>query len=529
MLLAQLIAGLLHSGEIRLVIACPGWSRETIRRFLLDSGIVVDRIEFLCTSVPYSIGLARKRRNVSPAADRWARRWRTAIESISAARSRASTRAWRRIMVARNPAEASLALGLAGPSIALEAALTLAARVVRAAGRGVRAAFTVAWRLLSKLGVDRLVERLRAAIRSPLAVPSIQTWYGEILADEFRLLKRLMESRDDVRSWLCPTAFWPELCDVEVPMVVCVPDLTPVELPIGFSVHPEMLQTVQRVQRTVRLARRISVYSSEVRDHQLVERLGVDPGKIRVIPHGATSFASLVSVTGTGDDRAASLEFCRDLVWGAIMRTSAHPTPIFRGAREWRFLLFPSQFRPNKNILGLLDAYEVLLRRHLIPEKLVLTAAPVPELREQVARRGLGNEVVFVPGLTDQELAAFYRLATLSITPSLAEGACPFMVVESLSLGTPVLVSDIPVADELITDPGLKALMTFDPYRREHMVERIRWAVGHRAQLLEAQLPLWERLSQRTWAVAATEYVDCLEDARRSWSSERLARPASAC
>ena len=126
---------------------------------------------------------------------------------------------------------------------------------------------------------------------------------------------------------------------------------------------------------------------------------------------------------------------------------------------DMRFLFYASQSRPNKNILTLLRAYRHLLRDRLLGVRLVLTCHPdaLPELRDFVIEQRLVDDVIFLHGLTQQQLAACYRLAELAVNPSLSEGGCPFTLTEALSVGTPVVMARIAVTEEVMRDPALQA------------------------------------------------------------------------
>jgi glycosyltransferase involved in cell wall biosynthesis len=178
-----------------------------------------------------------------------------------------------------------------------------------------------------------------------------------------------------------------------------------------------------------------------------------------------------------------------------------------------RFLVYPSQFRPNKNLLTLLRAYEHLLRQRFIQHKLILTGDPdaLATVGDFIRDRHLGNDVLCLHGLTTPELAACYKLADLAINPSLSEGGCPFTLTEALSVDTPVVMARIPVTEEVIVDPALRDMMLFDPYNWRDAASRIAWALEHRESLLSAQKACYAGLRQRTWRKVVDDYVAILD------------------
>ncbi len=191
------------------------------------------------------------------------------------------------------------------------------------------------------------------------------------------------------------------------------------------------------------------------------------------------------------------------------MNRTCAPCP----ARSLRFLFYPAQFRPNKNVLTLLRAYEHLVRERFLPHKLILTGDPAtsPAVREFLQDRHLTKEVLCLHALSAPQLAACYALADLSVNPSLSEGGCPFTFSEAVSVNTPVVMARIPVTEEVITDPVLQAMMLFDAYDWRDAATRIEWALENREALLNAQREFYAHLRQRTWSHVVSDYVAVLD------------------
>jgi glycosyltransferase involved in cell wall biosynthesis len=182
--------------------------------------------------------------------------------------------------------------------------------------------------------------------------------------------------------------------------------------------------------------------------------------------------------------------------------------------RQARFIFYASQFRPSKNVITLLRAYDYLLKRRYLGHKLVLTGNPsaAPEIAQFIRDHNLQNDILCLNRLSDRELAACYKLADLAVNPSLSEGGCPFTFTEALSVATPVVMARIGVALEVITEPELREIMFFDPYDWKDIADRIEWALINRGVLLERQLPAYERLSKRTWSNVVDEHISLFEE-----------------
>jgi glycosyltransferase involved in cell wall biosynthesis len=176
------------------------------------------------------------------------------------------------------------------------------------------------------------------------------------------------------------------------------------------------------------------------------------------------------------------------------------------------FLFYASQFRPNKNVITLLRAFRHLLRDRYTGLKLFLTGVwEHEEIRDFVQVERLSRDVLFLHNLPVQQLAACYRLARVAVNPSISEGGFPFTFTESLSVGTPVVMSRIPVTEEVVTDPELASLMLFDPYDWRDMAGRIEWAIENRDLLRSKQMPLYDQLSQRTWREVVDDHIKVLD------------------
>lgn len=129
-----------------------------------------------------------------------------------------------------------------------------------------------------------------------------------------------------------------------------------------------------------------------------------------------------------------------------------HPIPlgvdqtIFRPMRNVprarrRLISTASADTPLKGLPVLLQAYHTLIRDD--PE---LELVIVGKLRNGAARQmldalDLRDRVVFKSGLSREELAREFNMATIAITPSLYEGF-GLPAAEAMSCGTPVIVSD---------------------------------------------------------------------------------------
>ena len=497
------------SSDARFVIACPSWTRKSLGDLLEGVEVSPDAFEIIGPKDEpmflklYQLYQAYKRRT----------RRRSRLLRLFKVLKRRFVRDFTR-------AEDLLVTTRSGLLLAFLALLALPFIVMALAASSFIALFgAVRPRLRARLSRNRLFRQYSKVVArvatKPQASSTTVRLYRLMEEAEARLLLKDIKSRKDVSAWYTPTAFWPQFNRIEAPRLICVPDVVLSESPVGFSFvgGDRFLQTFGLVEATIEKGDHFVTYSEHIKYRTLVERYQVSPAAIDVVPHGANRLDDLIALSGLPDNEAATNALCVSLLQRALYKAiGTQQAPNFDSG-DVEFIFYASQVRPNKNVLTLLRAYDHLLKRRYIGHKLVLTGHPhsLAEVDQFIRDRNLQNDVLFLHGLSAQELAACYRLADLAVNPSLSEGGCPFTLTEALSVGTPVVMGRIAVTEEVVTDPELQNLMLFDPYDWEDMAARIEWALQNKESLLERQLKLYERLAERSWKTVVNEYVAILD------------------
>jgi glycosyltransferase involved in cell wall biosynthesis len=126
---------------------------------------------------------------------------------------------------------------------------------------------------------------------------------------------------------------------------------------------------------------------------------------------------------------------------------------------EGRYLLRVGNFYPHKNVENLLSAFKDFLfetyDNHDI--KLILVGKKdffYKRIERLVEFLKIGENIIFIDGAKDSELINLYKNALATIAPSIIEGFS-LTAVEAMSLGSPVIVSDIPVHREICEDAAI--------------------------------------------------------------------------
>lgn len=375
--------------------------------------------------------------------------------------------------------------------------------------------------LLSKSKIQTYREQQQQILAQPKQDSRVVRMYRYMEEAESALVRKMIDRRRDVIAWYCPTAFWPHFNEISAPRLMCVPDVVLGDFPAGFAGlgGDRVLENFRQVEEAIRGGEYFATYSRHVMWHTLVKRYNVNPDDVFVVPHGANRLDELVVVSGFSCKDTATDKFCTSLFRTALDKAVNHTTASIFSSGDVRFIFYASQFRPNKNVMSLLRAYEYLLKRRYIGLKLVLTGNPInlPEINHFISENNLENDVLCLHGLTAQELAACYRLADLAVNPSLSEGGCPFTFAEAISVGTPVVMARIPVTEEVIVDPELNSDMLFDPYDYKDMAKRIEWALENKGELYKRQHTFFEEVvGRRTWRNVVDDYIDILDSIAES-------------
>lgn len=519
--LGEFLKGANERDDVQFVVACPSWHTATLRQLLHSCGVAPGAIEVIAPASPPLLLTALRIRQ--------ARQARTLP-----GRRRAGPRARLRDFLLR--AGKRLELRVAGARTMLDGAfwaavlflVLLAAALMRKvldwlkflprlAGRALRKAIGRVLRACNRLRAPAQAGDLDQARAPPdqrreTLVARLTRTMEE---NEANFLGRLINARTDIAAWYSPTAFWPSFNDIPAPRLMCVPDVVPSEFPVGFVAleGAGFEKSFRQVETAIEEGEYFVTYSERTKWETLVGRYGAVPDSVFVIRHGANRLDDLIRLTGFPDNAAATEKFCGTLLRMALEKDVHRSYLGLRSNNGIRFIFYASQFRPNKNIITLLRAYEYLLRRRFVGHKLILTgiARESDDIAAFIAERNLRHDVLCLHGLSDRELAACYHLADLAVNPSLSEGGCPFTFTEAMSVGTPVVMARIRVTEEVITDPQLQAAMLFDPFDWKDVAARIEYGLLNRDKLRALEQPFYEQLAQRSWRNVVDDYIAILE------------------
>jgi glycosyltransferase involved in cell wall biosynthesis len=173
------------------------------------------------------------------------------------------------------------------------------------------------------------------------------------------------------------------------------------------------------------------------------------------------------------------------------------------------YILYVGSVEPRKNLLRMLDAYQLLLRWSdrwkfmIVGARNYWKSYPVAQKVEQL---GLQDQVIFTGYIPDEDLPALYNGAELFCFPSLYEGF-GLPVLEAMACGVPVVTSNCSSLPEVAGD----AAILVDPYNVDEIADAMKRVLSDRELAQELRHLGLERAKQFSWEKTARETIAVYE------------------
>lgn len=118
-------------------------------------------------------------------------------------------------------------------------------------------------------------------------------------------------------------------------------------------------------------------------------------------------------------------------------------------------LMNVNRLAPNKGVPYLIDALKILNNKLDVKLILVGTGSEEQRIKEQIIKLGLEDRIIHFKNIPNEKMFQLYTLADISVTPTLYEGGCPpFVILEAMSAGKPIVATNIPQISESIQNGG---------------------------------------------------------------------------
>ncbi len=266
--------------------------------------------------------------------------------------------------------------------------------------------------------------------------------------------------------------------------VLTVHDLSYVIRP--QDAHPRQRRFLETaVPKSIDRARLVIAVSKATK-RDLMQRYGVRPQRIRVVPNAVPDWFGPVT---DGDELAA------------VRKQLALPE---------RFVLSVGTIQPRKNIEGLARAVSLASARSGLPTIEHIHAGSEGWLCDRVyaAIEQAGDRVRFMGRVSDGTLRALYSLASAYAYPSHGEGF-GIPILEAFACGCPVLTADTPATTEVAAD----AALAVDPSDSEALADGLSTLLTDEASRSELIARGHERRWAYSWRQSAQRLIEVYREA----------------
>ena len=128
-------------------------------------------------------------------------------------------------------------------------------------------------------------------------------------------------------------------------------------------------------------------------------------------------------------------------------------------------------------------------------------------IKNQVFSLGFKKRVIFTDFVTDEELVALYRNASVFVFPSLNEGF-GLPALEAQSFGLPVSCSRRSSLPEVLGD----SVQYFNPLKPKDIAEKIKEILGNKKLREELILKGYNKIKEYSWSKMAKETLKVYEE-----------------
>jgi glycosyltransferase involved in cell wall biosynthesis len=280
---------------------------------------------------------------------------------------------------------------------------------------------------------------------------------------------------------------WARQSDVRT--AVTLYDTVPVIFPEHYLRDPVIKTRYEARAELVRTADAVLAISQTTAD-DAVERLGVDPDRVKVIDAGATA-------------KFATMYRSREAAWDVVRARLGTIRP--------GFMLYVAGFEFRKNLERVVAAYGLMPEAVRSQHQLVIACRMLPSEKQLVTdwARSAGvkeGQLVVTGYVSDAELGALYHTCSLFLFASIYEGS-GLPILEAMSCGAPVAASSTSTTPEILGD--MRA--TFDPYEPREIADCLSSTIESKSELAALRKRSADRVGRYTWSRVADRSLTAYE------------------
>ncbi|MGL4774431.1 MAG: glycosyltransferase family 4 protein [Clostridium sp.] len=174
------------------------------------------------------------------------------------------------------------------------------------------------------------------------------------------------------------------------------------------------------------------------------------------------------------------------------------------------FILYVGGFSSRKNVMGLLDAFEMVHKNLKTPHTLLLLGSLRDEgekIKSEVINRSLEDYVLFPGFIDDNDLPLFYNACELFVYPSMYEGF-GLPPLEAMSCKTAVITSNLTSIPEVT---GKDGAILINPSNTNELASKIFDVLENPLLKMSLQEEGYKRSLQFSWRQTAKNTLDAYE------------------
>ena len=301
--------------------------------------------------------------------------------------------------------------------------------------------------------------------------------------------------------FFAPVHYAPRVCPA--PLVVGIMDLSFLRFPKLFR-KCDLYKLVNWTAYSVKKAKKIIAISQSTKD-DIIKLYGVEPSKVALV-HPGVSVMTMTTTAPASDEVKKKYGI------------------------EGDYLLYVGTLQPRKNLVRLIEAFKSIKCQARLPAPERSDGGPVSSVKyknkklqlvivgkkgwmcevifEKVKELNLEKEVVFTGYVPDEELPVLYKGAACFVLVSLYEGF-GFPVLEAMSLGVPVVCSNISSLPEIVGDCGI----VVNPESADAIARGIEKVLSmSNEEIKKLRNEGMKRASKFTWEKAAKQTLAILEE-----------------
>lgn len=265
----------------------------------------------------------------------------------------------------------------------------------------------------------------------------------------FALPIHLYIEKTPLDLFFSPSHYSPLFCPC--PTIPTIHDLGYLKFQSQFT-KKDLYQLINWTIQSIKRAKHICTVSQFSKD-EIVKTYSIDPEKISIAYNGVDTPPK---IDQKNQDKILS---------SYSLKTNG-------------YFLYLGTLKPNKNIPFLIKSFALFLNKSKDLKlkssnalKLVIAGKKgwlFEEIFQTVKKEGIEDKVIFTDFVDNNQKWTLYQNAIASVLPSTYEGF-GIPAIESMKVGTPVIVSNIPPFKEVVNECGL----FIDPNKESDLVEKM--------------------------------------------------------